>query len=72
MAQNNKCNRCKSSAAAEGFLRVPELDIRMQLGFMGQGRVDPREQDPEDGMGGGEGAQDYMLNRDPDRSPEEP
>lgn len=53
MAQNNKCNRCKSSAAAEGFLRVPELDIRMQLGFMGQGRVDPREQDPEDGMGGG-------------------
>lgn len=35
VAYNNKCKRHKSSAVAEGFPRVPKLDIQTHLGFKG-------------------------------------
>lgn len=42
----------------------------MQLGFMGQRRVDTREQDPEVGTEVRR-HRTTVLNRDPGRSPEE-
>lgn len=33
---NNKRNQNKSSAAAEGFLGIAELDLEMKLRFMGK------------------------------------